>query len=70
MFVVVLRTEGFMQYMQVAQSLQNPETLARELNACNKIAYHHEKMIITMDDENCSYNGVEQINIIDWLLGK
>lgn len=67
---VVRSPEGYTQYIQVAQSLQNPETLARELNPFNKIADHHEKMIITMDYEKGSYNGVKQINIIDWLLGK
>jgi hypothetical protein len=27
-------------------------------------------MIISMDYESGSFNGVKQINIIDWLLGK
>jgi len=67
---VVRNPEGDTQYIQVAQTLQNPDTLARELKPFNKIADHHEKMIITMDYEKGSYNGVKQINIIDWLLGK
>ena len=49
---------------------QNPETLARELNPFNKIKDHNEKLIITMDYETGSYNGVKQVNVIDWLLGK
>jgi predicted AAA+ superfamily ATPase len=67
---VVRNPQGDTQYIQVAQTLQNPDTLARELKPFNKIADHHEKMIITMDYEKGSYNGVKQINIIDWLLGK
>ncbi len=67
---VVRTPEGYTQYIQVAQTLQNPETLEIELKPFNKIADHHEKMIISMDYESGSFNGVKQINIIDWLLGK
>ena len=67
---VVRTPEGYTQYIQVAQTLQNPETLTRELNPFNKISDHHEKMIISMDYETGSFNGVKQVNVIDWLLGK
>ncbi len=67
---VVRTPEGYTHYIQVAQTLQNPETLARELNPFNKISDHHEKMLITMDYETGSHNGVKQVNVIDWLLGK
>jgi len=67
---VVRTPKGYTQYIQVAQTLQSPETLARELNPFNKIADHHEKMIISMDYENGSFNGVKQVNVIDWLMGK
>lgn len=65
----VCRTpDGDTKYVQVAQTLQNPETLERELKPFDKIADHHEKLIITMDYESGSYNGVKHINVIDWLL--
>ena len=67
----VLRTpNGYTQYIQVAQTVQNSDTLARELKPFDKIPDHHEKIIITMDFENGSHNGVKQINVIDWLLEK
>ncbi|MFN8436800.1 MAG: ATP-binding protein [Cytophagales bacterium] len=67
----VLRTpEGYTQYIQVAQTLQNPETLERELNPFNKISDHHEKMIISMDYETGSFNGVKHVNVIDWLTSR
>lgn len=66
---VVRTPEGYTQYIQVAQTLQNPETLERELKPFNKIADHHEKMIISMDYETGSFNGVKHVNVIDWLLG-
>lgn len=67
---VVRTPEGYTQYVQVAQTVQNPETLARELNPFDKIPDHHEKMVITMDYESGTYNGIKQVNVIDWLLGK
>ena len=67
---VVRTPEGYTQYIQVAQTVQNPETLARELNPFDKIPDHHEKMMITMDYESGTYNGIKQINAIDWLLRK
>ena len=43
--------------------------LARELAPFNKIHDHNEKILITADYENGSWNGVKQVNIVDWLLG-
>jgi predicted AAA+ superfamily ATPase len=67
---VVRNEEGYTQYIQVSQTVQNPDTLARELAPFNKIRDHCEKILITMDYENGSRNGVKQINAIDWLLNK
>ncbi|NBU35631.1 MAG: ATP-binding protein [Bacteroidetes bacterium] len=67
----VIRTkEGFTQYIQVAQTVQNPTTLARELAPLNSISDHHEKWLITMDFDTGTYNGIKKINAIDWLIGK
>ena len=65
---VVRTADGHTQYIQVTQSLQNPETLNRELKPFDKIADHYEKIIISMDYETGSYNGVKHLNLIDWLL--
>ena len=46
---VVRNNEGFTQYIQVSQTVQNPDTLARELAPLNSISDHHEKLLITMD---------------------
>lgn len=65
---IVRNNEGFTQYIQVAQTVQNATTLERELAAFNSIADHHEKLLITMDYEVGTYNGIKKINAIDWLL--
>ena len=64
---VVRNNEGFTQYLQVSQSVQNPTTLARELAPFESIADHHEKLLITMDYDTGTYNGIKKINAIDWL---
>jgi predicted AAA+ superfamily ATPase len=65
---VVRNNEGLTQYIQVSQSVNNPLTLERELAPLNKIADHHEKLLITMDYDTGTYNGIKKINAIDWLL--
>lgn len=67
---VVRNKEGFTQYIQVSQTVQNPDTLARELAPFNSISDHHEKLLITMDFDTGTYNGIKKINAIDWLMGK
>jgi len=65
---VVRNNEGYTQYIQVSQTVQNAITLARELAPFDNIPDHNEKILITMDYETGTHNGVKQINAIDWLL--
>lgn len=67
---VVRDSEGFTKYIQVSQTVQNPDTLARELAPFNSISDHHEKLLITMDFDTGTYNGIKKINAIDWLMAK
>lgn len=64
---VVRNNEGFTQYIQVSQTVQNATTLERELTPFDTIADHHDKLLITMDYETGTYNGVKKINALDWL---
>jgi predicted AAA+ superfamily ATPase len=65
---IVRNNNGFTQYIQVAQTVQNVRTLERELAPFDNIADHHEKILITMDYDTGTYNGIKKINAIDWLL--
>ncbi len=60
---------GYTQYIQVAYTVKEQKTLERELAPFNKIPDFNERLLITMDYEVGNYNGVKQINAIDWLLG-
>jgi predicted AAA+ superfamily ATPase len=65
---VVRSKEGMTQYIQVSQTVQDKQTLARELAPLNSISDHFEKLLITMDYDTGTYNGIKKVNAIDWLL--
>lgn len=57
-------------YIQVAASVRDERTLARELASLQKIADHYPKMILTLDDDpEADYEGIRRINVLDWLMG-
>jgi predicted AAA+ superfamily ATPase len=60
--------DGYTKYIQVALTVKERKTLDRELAPFAKIPDYNERLLITMDYEKGSYNGVKQINAIDWLL--
>ncbi len=64
---VVRNNDGYTQYIQVSQTVQTASTLARELAPFDSITDHHEKLLITMDYETGTLNGIKKINALDWL---
>jgi predicted AAA+ superfamily ATPase len=64
---VVRNNEGITRYIQVSQTVQDKTTLERELRPLNSISDHFEKVLITMDYDSGTYNGIKKINAIDWL---
>lgn len=59
------------EYYQVAYTVQDKETLKRELMPLDNISDHNPKYLLTMDDEpEISHNGIKQINVLEWLLNK
>jgi len=67
---VVRDKNGYTKYIQVAYTVKEQKTLERELAPFAKISDFNERILITMDYETGSHNGVKQINAIDWLLNK
>lgn len=59
---VVRSNDGYTQYIQVSQTVQNPITLARELAPFDKIPDHNERILIIMDYQTGTHNGVKQTN--------
>ena len=59
--------KGLIAYYQVSLTVREQKTLERELAPFSKINNHYPKYLLTLDPEEPTYNGVQQINIINWL---
>lgn len=58
-------------YYQVAATVREEQTLARELAPLQKISDHYPKLILTLDDDpEADYEGIRRINALDWLMGR
>ena len=59
-------------YYQVAASVLDENILRRELEPLQKITDNHPKVLLTLDDVGAggNYDGIRQINLIDWLMKK
>jgi predicted AAA+ superfamily ATPase len=57
------------EYYQVDLTVRDKTTLERELRPLLAIKDHYPKYLLTLDDDPpASYNGIRQINVLDWLL--
>lgn len=59
------------EYYQVSYTVKDSKTLERELKPLNNINDHNPKFLLTTDfTPYTSHNGIKQINVFDWLLGR
>lgn len=57
------------EYYQVALTVREESTLHRELSALDEIQDHNPKYLLTLDDDPpADYNGIKQLNVLDWLM--
>lgn len=57
------------KYYQVVETVENPETLQRELKPLQARRDNHPKTLITLDDARVkSHDGIIQVNALEWLL--
>ena len=65
---IAINAEG-KEYYQVSQTVMEEQTLKRELSPLDAIKDHNPKYLLTMDyTPLTSYNGIKQINVLDWLI--
>ncbi|QHI73635.1 ATP-binding protein [Aminipila terrae] len=59
-------------YYQVSATVLDEKTLARELEPLRRIPDHYPKILLTLDEigAGANYEGIRQINLIEWLLNK
>lgn len=60
--------DGVKTYYQVSLTVQDNQTYQREIRPFKEIRDNYRKIILTEDDGHYNDNGIEQINVIDWLL--
>ena len=61
---------GETQYFQVCESMLDEKTRQRELASLQSISDNNPKIILTRDYDQYNYDGIKQVNVIDWLLDK
>lgn len=65
----VTRNHGEIRYFQVAESVRDEKVLARELASLKEVRDNYPKFLITKDFENrIVHDGIEQLNVFDFLL--
>ncbi len=65
----VVKGEDGIKYIQVALSVRDEKTLQRELEALQAVKDNYPKYIITLDYDKTNYEGIKQINALEFLLG-
>jgi predicted AAA+ superfamily ATPase len=58
------------EYYQVSASVLDENTLKRELAPFEQIKDNYPKYLITMDDFTGDNEGIQQVNLIDWLVSR
>ena len=63
----VCKKPGKTTYIQVAQSIMDPNTRDREFRPLNKIKDNYPKYVLSVDEINLSSNGIIHMNILEFL---
>ena len=58
------------KYYQVSSSVLDPKTFERKLAPLLKVSDNYEKVILSLDELSMNYEGIKQVNVIEWLLGE
>jgi predicted AAA+ superfamily ATPase len=65
---IVKNKDNKFEYYQVTWSMANPETMEREVRALKAIRDNYPKIILSTDTLTAEIDGIEHINVVDWLL--
>jgi len=64
----VQRTNNEREYYQVAYTVNDEKIFNREISAFRKLKDNYPKYLLTLDYDNANIDGIQMININDWLL--
>ena len=65
---VVQKSNNEREYYQVAFTVNDEKTYRREISAFGNIKDNYPKYLLTLDFDNTSIDGIQKLNVIDWLL--
>jgi len=65
---VVQKSNNEREYYQVAFTVNDEKTFAREISAFKNIKDNYPKYLLTLDFDNTNIEGIQKINVVDWLL--
>lgn len=66
---VVQKPNNEREYYQIAFTVNDEKTFEREISAFRNIRDNYPKFLLTLDFDKTSIEGIQKINVIDWLLG-
>ena len=67
-FVAKNRASGEFVYYQVADTVVDKAVLERELKPLQNTRDHNPRLLLTKDLGEYNFDGIKQVNVIDWLL--
>lgn len=67
---VVQQYDGTRAYYQVAYTANDEKTLTRELSSLRNIRDSYPKYLLTLDYDTSNIDGIQRLNVIDWLMEK
>lgn len=65
---VVQHHNGTRSYYQVAYTANDEKTLKREISSLRNIRDSYPKYLLTLDYDTSNIDGIQRLNVIDWLL--
>ena len=63
----VAETSRGLEYYQVSDSMNDPKTLEKELASLKLIKDNYPKYVLTRDYGEYDYDGIKQLNVLEWL---
>jgi len=65
---VVQKPNNEREYYQVAYTVNDEKTYKREISSFNNIKDNYPKYLLTLDFDHTNIDGIQKLNVIDWLL--
>lgn len=65
---VVQKPNNEQEYYQVIFTVNDEKTLKREISSFRNIKNNYPKYLLTLDFDNTNIDGIQKLNVIDWLL--